>query len=305
MPHTIIPPVNGKKVGHFAAGAYLMLLLTIIFPATALANGPTGAEPCADCHQAETFAWQNSPHALAAAAEAVVPGATCQDCHGPYIEDHPQAGVMQLTVDSVVCQQCHATTFAQWQSSTHAAVGVQCIGCHMSHSQDFRLTDNTLCGACHRQAQAQYQGTPHGLQDVGCTDCHLEPAGEAAVAMVANTDLPLSLSPHRQNNRNIPAPRHDFTQVAPENCLTCHQLDLHQTQSDCGCPRCMAADKLETVADSVPALTAKLEAAQQTNRSVQYMAPISLGLGLGIGGMLGIMFMLVCGAINRYRGEQS
>jgi hypothetical protein len=46
-------------------------------------------------------------------------------------------------------------------------------------------------------------------------------------------------------------------------------------------------------------LAAKLDDAQQTNKSLMTMAPVSLGLGMGIGGMLGIVFMLVIGYINQ------
>jgi formate-dependent nitrite reductase cytochrome c552 subunit len=79
---------------------------------------------------------------------AVVILVTFEDCHGPYVEDHPKTGTMQLTVDSAICETCHTTTFDQWAGSLHAQSGVQCIGCHLSHSQTFRLTDEALCGTC-------------------------------------------------------------------------------------------------------------------------------------------------------------
>ena len=102
----------------------LVLLLSLLLPTALWAAPPipAGAEKCAKCHTQETDAWQNSPH-----AKAGMPGATCEGCHGPYVEGHPEAGTMQLTVDSSICQDCHNSTYAQWQNSTHAQAGVQCI----------------------------------------------------------------------------------------------------------------------------------------------------------------------------------
>ena len=51
-------------------------------------------------------------------------------------------------------------------------------------------------------------------------------------------------------------------------------------------------------------LTTELAMAQQTNRSLQTMALVSLGLGLGVGGMLGIVFMQIIGYINQGRIKQ-
>ena len=51
--------------------------------------------------------------------------------------------------------------------------------------------------------------------------------------------------------------------------------------------------------DCEPAIIAKLETTEQTNKSLMTMAPVSLGLGIGIGGMLGIVFVLVLCYINQ------
>ena len=78
------------------------LLVALCWPAAALAAPPvaSGADQCLDCHENETAAWLDSPHAGAAAAGEIA--ATCEGCHGPYVEDHPQAGIMKLTLDSSV-----------------------------------------------------------------------------------------------------------------------------------------------------------------------------------------------------------
>jgi hypothetical protein len=48
----------------------------------------------------------------------------------------------------------------------------------------------------------------------------------------------------------------------------------------------------------------ELEAAEQANKSLKVMTLVSLGLGLGIGGMLGVVFMLVVGYVSQGRAKQ-
>lgn len=269
----------------------LVLLLGLILPGATFAAPPppAGAENCAECHALETAAWQDSPHARAVGDKEGTLGATCEACHGPYIEDHPEAGVMQLTVDSSVCEDCHTGTFEQWGHSRHAQAGVQCIGCHLSHSQEFRLTDEALCGSCHRDRLEDFTHTAHGTAGVTCIDCHLSSTATEQIALVSTGPGDRSL-----------IPSHDFTGVSSEDCISCHGQDVHDLLPDTD----RAVDpRLLAMAESVPALTTKLETAQQSNKSLQIMAPVCLGLGIGIGGMLGIIFMLVVGYINQRRAK--
>jgi formate-dependent nitrite reductase cytochrome c552 subunit len=196
---------------------------------------------------------------------------------------------MQLTVDSSACEDCHTSTFEQWGHSRHAQAGVQCIGCHLSHSQEFRLTDEALCGSCHRDRLEDFTHTAHGTAGVACIDCHLSSTATEQIALVSTGPGDRSLTPS-----------HDFTGVLSEDCVSCHGQDIHDSLPDTG----RAVDpRLLAMAESVPALTAKLETAQQSNKSLQIMAPVCLGLGIGIGGMLGIIFMLVVGYINQRRAK--
>ncbi len=308
--------------------APLVVLLMLILPATALADPPepgyAGPEKCAECHSAETEAWVNSPHAKAMAhidesLQSVCDdptaveectclschttdfnpadytyaygGVSCEACHGPYVEGHPQNGTMQLTVDSSTCRNCHQETHEQWEASPHAEAGVQCIGCHLSHSQDFRLTDEALCGACHRDRLEDFAHTAHETASVSCTDCHLSSVAGADGAELASASEFIG---HDE------PPSHSFTVVSSEACVACHGQTIHEVA-----PReeltQVANAQLLAMAERVPQLAAELEEQEQANKSLQVMTLVSLGLGLGIGGMLGIVFMLALGYIAQRR----
>ena len=269
----------------------LAVLFCFMLPAGANAAppSPAGAETCAECHADETDAWQNSPHAQVVAAEEDTLGATCEDCHGPYVEDHPKAGVMQLTVDSAVCEDCHTGTFQQWEDSIHAQNGVQCIGCHLSHSQEFRVSDDRLCASCHRDRL----NTVHGRSDVSCIDCHLSSTATEEIAFISaggNGEA----SKAGASVHSIPAASHDFTGVVAKDCVGCHGEDVHQQDaSQASVLRTPECEPCE------PEIIAKLENVEQTNKSLMTITPASLGLGMGIGGMLGVIFMLVIGYISQ------
>ncbi len=287
MSKTMTTTLHCHSIRRLVLISGLIVLLFLLLPVATLAAPPPpiGAEKCAECHSEETGAWQDSPHANAVGNEEGVPGATCEACHGAYVEDHPEAGVMQLTVDSSICEDCHASTFGQWRDSIHAQAGVQCIGCHLSHSQGFRLSDEALCASCHRD----WLDTVHGELDVGCIDCH--------VASTASHEIVLASSDESSNV--ITAPSHDFTASLSRDCVKCHGEEIHKED--------MAATtnvRALVTPECEPKLVAKLETVEQTNRSLQTMTPVSLGLGMGIGGMLGIIFMLVINYINQGRGRQ-
>jgi hypothetical protein len=311
-------------LGKLFLSCCLIGLLSLVLSNSTLAAPPDmgGAEKCTECHEQEVDAWQDSPHARASAESGGL-GATCEACHGRYVEDHPETEVMRLTVDSSMCKECHTNTFQEWTDSSHARAGVQCIGCHLSHSQAFRLTDDALCGSCHQDRAGNFDETCHGVADVACTDCHLsstpgahtfqksaatasdrdvseiawlngQPVGEANPAVMALLDFDAAVV------TNPAAPKHDFTDVSSEDCLACHQEEIHQ-ESLCKHGNTEAHQEMLVAAKGIPELTARLETVKQENRSLQIIAPVSLGLGIGIGGMLGIVLMLVMGYISQGR----
>jgi hypothetical protein len=263
----------------------LVVLLCFLLPGAvnAAPPAPAGAETCAECHVEETEAWQDSAHAHAPEG---IHGATCEDCHGAYVEDHPEAGLMQLTMDSSVCEDCHTGTFAEWEDSIHAQNDVQCIGCHLSHSQEFRVSDDRLCASCHRDRL----NTVHGRSNVSCIDCHLSSTSEVSFVSAGETNQA------GESVHSIPAASHDFTGVVAKDCVGCHGEDVHQ--QDAG-----QASPLGTL-ECEPEIIAKLENAEQTNRSLMTITPASLGLGMGIGGMLGVITMLVIGYISQGMKKQ-
>lgn len=234
-------------------------------------------QTCADCHEAENEAWHLSPHATTIDPVAETGGATCVDCHGEYVEEHPRADMMTLAVDSAICADCHEETFAQWEGTTHAEAEVQCIGCHLSHSQELRLTDETLCVSCHQQPIEDAFHTAHWVDDVPCSDCHVATPATTN-ALLAGTDLTGLLM----------TPSHDFTTVAAESCLDCHRADVQQVNL----PTSTGEETLRTAA-----LATQLHNTQTQLRAMGIMTPVVLGIGVSIGGFLGILFML---AVSRW-----
>ncbi|MCK6624825.1 MAG: hypothetical protein L6R45_06575 [Anaerolineae bacterium] len=252
----------------------LALLLCFFLPTLVLAESPE----CAKCHEDESAAWENSPHANT--ADGAV---TCEDCHGAYVKGHPKKGVMLLGVDSALCQQCHADTHQQWQASSHGQANVQCISCHLSHSQEFRLTDELLCTSCHRADLKDFNHTTHAQADLSCTDCHL-------------SSLPPDSPEAASLAEKIPA-NHSFA-VASQACLDCHEQRAYQTTFR------PATNSPNPPNDPLPELQARLKSIEQDNQSLKGLSVAGLGIGLGIGGMLGIIFVMVAGRLS-YRSEKS
>jgi hypothetical protein len=240
---------------------------------------------CLGCHTTD-FDWVEHTYTFG--------GVSCQACHGPYVEDHPRNGVMHLDADSSVCSDCHIETYQQWQESLHGQVGVQCIGCHQSHSQDFRLTDEALCGACHRDQLEDFTHTAHETADVGCTDCHLSSAaGHEASALASAAG----------NVGPGVAPSHSFSVVTSQACVGCHSRGIHQVVP-CDDLTLASNTELMAAADQVPDLKTKLEAAEKSVKTLRVMTLVTLGWGMGIGSILGIFFVLIVGYATQRRTKQ-
>jgi formate-dependent nitrite reductase cytochrome c552 subunit len=181
---------------------------------------------------------------------------------------------MQLGVDSASCQKCHAETYKQWQDSAHGQANVQCISCHLSHSQEFRLTDEALCTTCHQRLN-DFNHATHAQADLACTDCHVSSMAHTSSVGTVKGDTP---------------PNHSFL-VTSEMCVSCHEKTAQSAFQP--------VNRRLVAADPTPELVAKLKSIEQTNQSLKAMSVSGLGLGLGIGGMLGITFMMVIGTIHR------
>lgn len=224
---------------------------------------------CAPCHLTELKAWENSPHAQT--------GISCDACHGPYVPEHRERrGTMIMDIESSSCKECHTETYKQWKSSPHAKAGVQCIGCHLSHSQKFRLTDEELCGSCHRQVLQELSHTAHKEAGITCTKCHASTVSSG-------------------NPGNTNPPKHTFTAVA-EVCVGCHGKTIHEFVAQ--------AKNKPQKPSSEQVLLANLEACEQMYKSVMPMKVVNLGVGTGIGGLAGVIFMLAFSYIRERRGKK-
>jgi hypothetical protein len=272
------------------------ILILICWPATALAAPPvtSGADNCRDCHETESSAWLASPHAAVAMNNEVA--ATCEQCHGAYDPGHPDADLMALKLDSSVCIDCHSTTVEQWEHSRHAEAGVECVSCHMAHSQEFRLTDDRRCSNCHREESQTVSHAAHGLAEVNCTDCHVG----SAPAATDNDNLSFISTQHWPN---VQAPDHDFVHVSNSACLKCHTDDAHSGLPATEGERVTEA-RLVAMAECVPGLTTEIDELKQSNWNLTILIPVALGAGVGIGGILGIVWMLACSSV-RDRGSSS
>jgi len=263
-------------IRHWLWYGSLVCILCLGLPEVAFASvsvpTPEGPEECANCHQTETETWVDSPHAQIM---------TCEQCHGEYVPEHPQQGVMTLAVDSSMCQSCHSATAQEWQTTAHADAGVQCISCHQSHTQETRLTGMNLCASCHGERVETFEHTAHSAAGIACTSCHLS----SGTVTELGGDL---------------APNHTFG-IDGEACVDCHGGAIHQQVMNAEVARIDAAE-LSLTSQRVQDLARQLDDAKRDNRSLQAMSVVSLGFGLGIGGVLGIIMVAV---ICRFMKEGS
>lgn len=312
--------MSAHKSCLLAAAAVACLLLALaLFAAPASAGEPqpldTDPGQCALCHQAEVQDWQSSPHAAATTAvEGAVmacedgqdcscltchttnfspatgtfdhTGVTCEACHGPLVEGHPENGNMLLSVDSSVCSNCHVDTFKDWQSTPHATAGVQCIGCHRSHTQNLRLDDQVLCKSCHRDDLQDAGHVAHMRTGLDCVSCHTSPAS----------------SPHVANGPSEPS--HQFT-VNTEACADCHDDIFRDTGTTAAHSAVQPAALAAVGQDEQAASAQEIVTERASERRTVQASAISLGLGIGIGAMAGIIFMLAIGLLVQrpWRGK--
>jgi hypothetical protein len=293
-----------KQALRLAIVAVVFVLLAMITPQPANAAPPAqeGAaipeipmtleekQGCG-CHSSENESWHLSPHGQSDAGGQ--PIATCATCHGEYVEGHPDKGMIPLATDSSVCTDCHEQTAAEWTGTVHAEAGIQCISCHISHTQDLRVTSDQVCETCHRDSLQDPLHMAHWLGEAGCTSCHMADGTPHTGQSLASSDPSAMLQT---------APRHDFVSVSSAKCLECHSKDVTVLNGPIQTDFVVRNDLMQT-ANQVPQLRAELASAQQANRTLSLWQPVSLGTGIGIGGILGIAFVLL--AVRLSRSKQS
>lgn len=308
----------------FLAGALLIPGLALAGPPADPQAGPLreqGPGVCADCHQEEEAAWQASPHGSAwqsqgfqrawatkgnaadclachttgydsATGSFLAEGVTCEACHGPLVEGHPELAVMKLPAESETCEPCHGNTYEEWHGSGHAQQEVQCFYCHLPHTQELRIRpEGRLCGACHAQHMDQLSNATHGMRGLDCTTCHM-PGRTAVLGGVEGSGVPC----------------HGFT--CPEQaeiCFECHQNAMH-TSREMVTLRAQV-DQLQNVAFLVreeggPSLVEQVDRLEQELETMRVAAFIALGAGLGVGGFLGLIVALAVSSAIQRRGRE-
>jgi formate-dependent nitrite reductase cytochrome c552 subunit len=190
---------------------------------------------------------------------------------------------MQLGVDSASCKTCHAETYEQWEHSSHGQANVQCISCHLSHSQEFRLTDEALCETCHRDQLNDFAHSTHTGAELACTDCHLSMASRNLTGSAGLTEVTGGGDP----------PNHNFV-VTSQTCIDCHERAPAKSAFHTPEPH-------PTGEAQVAEMAARLKTTEQSNLSLKGMSVGGLGAGLGIGGMLGIAFVFIAGWLHQRR----
>lgn len=237
---------SGPWRGRALAGAFFACLALLLAAGVVLAAPeaqeepptPMAREKCAQCHRDVAYSWQASPHAhafddetfqdwwqgngqpgeclachttgyLASSGEYLVEGVSCESCHDPAPENHPEEP-MPVKADTEYCGVCHTTTLGEWRQTGHAMVDVGCSECHDPHSQDplFPAADD-LCINCHQEDMGDYLEDLHVQQDIGCVDCHA-----------------LVVPPETPPDDGIVPTGHTFT-ISPATCVACHTDALH------------------------------------------------------------------------------
>jgi hypothetical protein len=222
------------------------------------------------------------------------PIASCETCHGVYTRGHPEADMIPLATDSTTCIECHTTIAHNWEDTVHAEAGVQCIGCHMAHSQDLRLGDVALCESCHRESLQDPLHTAHWLESVTCTNCHMTDEVQAIDGKLAAADPALAL---------LTAPRHDFVAVSGSNCIDCHAEQVRNGMSSDSQDFQQRLNIIQAAAEA-PVLRSQLTQAEQATLTAASFVPMGVGFGVSVGGILGIAFVLVAASWGR-KGDRS
>jgi predicted CXXCH cytochrome family protein len=155
-------------------------------------------EQCLTCHttgyDAATGEWQSD-------------GVTCEACHAPFTENHPEEP-MPADRSPALCGTCHTETLFEWQVSQHRQADLACVDCHDSHGTTLKEENSSkLCASCHRERASNYTHTAHSQMGLTCSDCHLAPLDSTSGEGHAARD-------------------HSFN-VRLSTCNSCHAYQMH------------------------------------------------------------------------------
>lgn len=205
-----------------------------------------GTETCAQCHDSRHARWAESNHANAytdpifqeswdaqnnpryclachttgfnpLTGEYALEGVTCEQCHGPYVVEHPPERML-VDRSGEICGTCHTVSYDEWEGSIHHQVGTDCLSCH------------EIC-ALETHEVGEGVAAEHGVEQVVCANCHHVLADEFVHTTHANGALDC-LTCHMQLGEDDIGPEgkirtaHDF-EVKPGVCVDCHAEAIH------------------------------------------------------------------------------
>lgn len=278
----------------------MVLALALICAPTVVRsqNEEKSSEQCALCHEQDTKDWAASAHAQAVNPEFLAireqqgnkweclvchasqydrktgqfshEGVSCESCHGPAKEDHPDKEKMALPVTSDVCQACHSITYGEWRVSAHGQKNIRCFDCHKMHSMAQRKEDpDAMCGTCHAEQLKDFTHATHHSQGLHCITCHMP-----------------ELATGTPKIRGTGVRGHTFT-VGAETCIRCHREMVHQSHETATLEQEVAQLKaanpevLEKKVGSLEGQTTRLRADLQANQRV-FVPLIALAFLLGL-----------------------
>jgi len=255
------------------------------------------SDRCALCHEQDTRDWAASAHAQAINPEFLAvrkqqgdkweclvchtsqydrktgqfshEGVSCESCHGPARDDHPDKEKMALPVTSEVCQPCHSITYGEWRVSAHGQKNIRCFDCHKMHEMKQRKDDpDQMCGTCHAEQLTDFTHATHHAQGLHCITCHMP-----------------ELSPGGLKIEGIGGRGHTFT-VGAETCIRCHRDRVHQNNESATLEqevtqlKAANPEALQKKIGSLEGQTAKLHADLQANQRV-FVPLVALAFLLG------------------------
>lgn len=258
-------------------------------------TGYAGSGACAGCHKEIHDTWSNALHSQAYSSpifqqdwtaqgsnnsclechttgfdaktgKYVEEGVTCEACHGPLQQGHPEQP-MPVTPDATLCAKCHKTTTNEWKASKHGQVGIACESCHDPHSQKPKAESITaLCSNCHKDTGTSFTHGTHSNAGLQCSDCH----------MARNKDAVAT--------GGLIATGHTFS-VGSDACISCHKDTVHTRDTIVR----LSGQGAEQTAATMEELQKQVQDNQQTIQNLESQGTVRLYTGLIQGAIVGLI----------------
>jgi predicted CXXCH cytochrome family protein len=194
-------------------------------------------------------------------------GVTCESCHGPLVQNHPQQD-MPITPNAELCATCHKTTTDEWKASPHSAAGVECESCHNPHSQSpLAPTVTDLCSNCHKERGDSFTHGTHANAGLECSNCHMYTA-------------PRDMSPIG----GLVPTGHTFS-VGSDACIGCHQDTVHTRDEIIK----LTGEVQEVAVTDIESLKKTIEDQEMAISSLEASGSVRLYTGLTQGAIVGLV----------------